>query len=219
MIESFLNILIRRWLQSCLLFLAACQVRSSSIPDDTIFLNKAADSIRTCLPLIRTGDLITRTGNDFTSESLRQLNRRDQTYSHCGIAIIENDSVFVYHALGGEFNPDQALLREYFPAFASPQYNRGVGIYRFPLSTTAVRQLTQTVQLLHRACIPFDMDFDLITNERLYCAEFVTKAYRAGTDGWLHFDTSRLGNRLFAGVDDCFLQSSCRLVKRVRYSP
>jgi hypothetical protein len=218
MIRPLLNLLIRRWLQGCLLLLSGCKVPPSSTSDDTIFLNRAADSIRSCMSVIRTGDLITRTGNDFTSESLRQLNRRDQTYSHCGIASIENDSVFVYHAMGGEFNPDQALLRESFSAFASPQFNRGFGIFRFQLPADAVRQVRATVQLFHRARIPFDMDFDLATNDRFYCAEFVTKAYRAGTAGRLSFDTSQLGGRYFAGVDDCFLQPTCQLIKRVRYS-
>ena len=50
---------------------------------------------------IRSGDLVTRTGNDFTSQSLRTLNRRNKTWSHCGIASIENDTLFVYHAIGG----------------------------------------------------------------------------------------------------------------------
>ncbi len=56
--------------------------------------------------------MVLRTGNDFTSESLRQLSFTDKTYSHCGIASIENDSIFIYHALGGEWNPDEKLRRD-----------------------------------------------------------------------------------------------------------
>ena len=37
---------------------------------------------------IHSGDLVTRSGNDFTSKSLRLLNQHDKTYSHCGIASI-----------------------------------------------------------------------------------------------------------------------------------
>ncbi len=207
----------RRWLTGCLLFFGACRSPVGKAPQADPFFTRAYDSIQQALPLLRNGDLVTRTGNDFTSESLRRLNRRDQTYSHCGIVSIENDTPFVYHALGGEFNPDQALLREPFTVFAAPQINRGFGIFRFSLHDTLLPRIISTVRLLYRAAIPFDMDFDLATNDRLYCAEFVMKAYRAGTQGWLRFDSSRLGNRLFAGVDDCFLQPRCREIKRIRF--
>ncbi len=209
--------LYRRWLTGCLLFFGACRSPEGKAPQADPFNKRAYDSIQQALPLLRTGDLVTRTGNDFTSESLRRMNLRDQTFSHCGIVSIENDTPFVYHALGGEFNPDQALLREPFTVFAAPQINRGFGIFRFGLEDTLIRKLISTVQLLHRAAIPFDMDFDLATNDRLYCAEFVTKAFTAGTGGFLRFHTSRLGNRWFVGVDDCFLQPRCTEIKRTRY--
>ncbi len=217
MITSIFYRFNRRWLQGCLLFCCACQQPRQEGTAETDRENRGLDSIRAALPLLRNGDLVTRAGNDFTSESLRRLNRRDTSFSHCGIVSIEQDTVFVYHALGGEFNPDQALLRESFERFASPRINRGFGIFRFPLTTTDQEQLLALVRLLHRARVPFDMDFDLATNDRLYCAEFVSKAYRAGTRQQLHFDSSRLGSRVFVGVDDCFLQPRCREIKRIRF--
>ena len=51
-------------------------------------------------------------GIDDVSRAARSMNRKDTSYSHCGIVFIENDSVFVYHALGGSYNPSQKLLRE-----------------------------------------------------------------------------------------------------------
>ena len=83
--------------------------------------------------LIQNGDLILRTGRDFTSEIMRQLSTKDKTYSHCGIASIEHDSVFVYHSIGGEWNPDQKLRRDPFEIFCNPFENRGFGIFRYKL--------------------------------------------------------------------------------------
>ena len=166
---------------------------------------------------IASGDLILRTGNDFTSESLRSLNQRDQTYSHCGIASIENDSVFVYHSLGGDWNPDQKIRRDPIEVFGEPFSNRGIGIYRFPLSGPEIESLMTTVKRLHDMGIMFDMKFDLKSNDHMYCAEFVYKSFVLGTRGNLQFATSHISAFTFVGVDDIFLQPQCKEQKRILY--
>ena len=166
---------------------------------------------------IASGDLILRTGNDFTSESLRSLNQRDQTYSHCGIASIENDSVFVYHSLGGDWNPDQKIRRDPIEVFGEPFSNRGIGIYRFPLSGPEIESLMTTVKRLHDMGIMFDMKFDLKSNDHMYCAEFVYKSFVLGTRGNLQFATSHISAFTFVGVDDIFLQPQCKAQKRILY--
>ena len=50
-----------------------------------IFVQHAFSEIAGIKNMIHNGDLVTRTGNDFTSESLRSLNQKNKTYSHCGI--------------------------------------------------------------------------------------------------------------------------------------
>lgn len=167
--------------------------------------------------LIHSGDLITRTGNDFTSESLRQLNQKDKTYSHCGIASIENDSIFVYHALGGEFNPDQKIRRDPLEIFSEPYSNRGIGIFRFQLNETDDHNIIKVVKKLYNAGLKFDMKFDLKTDDRLYCAEFVYKSYLAGTSDKLQFNISHIKDFAFIGVDDLFLHPLCTAQKRIVY--
>jgi hypothetical protein len=108
--------------------------------------NQAFVAIRSLEKEILTGDLVTRTGNDFTSESLRKLNRRDKTYSHCGIASIENDTLFVYHALGGEWNPDEKLRRDSWEIFAEPYSNNGIGLFRYDIAVSAITRLISQVQ-------------------------------------------------------------------------
>jgi hypothetical protein len=173
--------------------------------------------INTVMPIIKTGDLIVRTGNDFTSESLRNLNQRDQTYSHCGIASVEYDTVYVYHALGGEFNPDQKLRKDLFTVFAEPYSNRGIAIYRHNLTTNETDSVAATAKKMYHNGVMFDMKFDLQTDDRMYCAEFVYKAYRAGTNGKLAFNISRIDSFSFVGVDDLFLLPQCALQKKILY--
>jgi len=180
-------------------------------------IERAFSKIDSVKKFIATGDLIVRTGNDFTSESLRSLNQRDKTYSHCGIASIENDTLFVYHAMGGECNPNQKIRRDVFELFAEPYSNRGIGIYRFKLSETDIESLVVTVKQLYHMGIMFDMKFDLQTNDRMYCAEFVYKAYVMGCKGKLQFNISHIGKFAFIGVDDLFMQPLCKEQKKILY--
>lgn len=167
--------------------------------------------------LVQTGDIITRTGNDFTSESLRNLQQRNKLYSHCGIASRENDSVFVYHALGGEFNPDQLIRREPFSTFGAPSGNRGIGIFRFQIPVTLRNKCAEAAKNFLQQGIRFDMDFNLASNDKMYCAEMVMKAMIAGSERQLHFDTSRMGKFVFVGVDDLILEPHAKAIAGVKY--
>lgn len=179
--------------------------------------NQAFVAIRSLEKEILTGDLVTRTGNDFTSESLRKLNRRNKTYSHCGIASIENDTLFIYHALGGEWNPDEKLRRDTWVIFAEPYSNNGIGQFRFAITGNATTRLISQVQKLHKNGLPFDMDFDLATDERMYCAEFICKSFTGATKNEISFTPSQIGNFRFIGVDDLFLHPSCKKMAEIKY--
>ncbi|MBK7882649.1 MAG: hypothetical protein IPJ81_01535 [Chitinophagaceae bacterium] len=215
-----------RWPLGYLLFLAIGCNHSKVAPliitsQDSIvqkqLIVRAFDSIDIVKNIIKTGDLIVRTGNDFTSESLRGLNQRDQTYSHCGIASIENDTLFVYHALGGEFNPDQKIKREIFKNFSEPYSNRGIGIYRFGIRQADIAGCIQMAKQLYQEGVMFDMEFDLKTNNRMYCAEFVYKSYTQGSQNKLAFNISHIKTFEFIGVDDLFLHPLCTLQKKLVY--
>ena len=219
---------ITRWLFGCLVFVwIGCRSTPASIQplivskDDSIKneerIKKAIRNIHNLAPIIRNGDIITRTGNDFTSESLRSILRRDKTYSHCGIAMIENDTLFIYHAMGGEFNPDQKLLRQTFYQFAEPYSNRGIGIYRFDITENQIEGILNTVHDHYYKPLMFDMDFDLSTDEKMYCAEFVVKSLQSGTQQVLEFPVSTIGTFDFYGVDDIFLHPRCRLIRKIVY--
>lgn len=168
--------------------------------------------------IIKSGDLVLRTGNDFTSESLRSLNQRDQTYSHCGIASVENGSIVVYHAIGGDFNPDQKIRRDKLEDFADPLTNRGIGLYHFQLKDSLVKEVIRSTRLFYEMGIPFDMSFDLEKSDRMYCAEFVYKTFLLATRNGIRFNISHIGSFRFIGVDDLFLAPGCTLKKRIIYN-
>lgn len=213
-----------RWLQCCLIFfVAGCssQAKQKTISpvdkEKNAFVQRAFIHIIQAKKLIKNGDILTRLGNDFTSQSLKKLNRRDETWSHCGIASIENDSLFVYHSLGGEWNPDEKIKRDLFEDFAEPFSNNGLGIYRFDINKSLAKKMTGKALEFKNAGISFDMDFNLQTDDKMYCAEFVCKVIEKASGKSLVFNHSFINKFEFIGVDDIFLQPHCRHVKTYLY--
>ena len=181
------------------------------------FDRRAAASLSLARPIVRQGDLILRTGNDFTSESLRQLSFNDKTYSHCGIASFENDTLFVYHALGGEWNPDAKLRRDPIELFCNAFENRGFGIYTYNLSQHALHNLDSIIKSWYSLGYTFDMRFDLSTDKQLYCAEFVCKAIQKSTDNRIIFPISNINSFKFIAIDNLIINNYCIEKLRVRY--
>ena len=95
---------------------------------------------------LQTGDMIFRSGMDEVSRAARSFNRKDTSFSHCGILMVENDSIFVYHALGGSYNPSQRLMRQVLDSFCNPAENNAIAVYRFPLKPSQNQKLQETVR-------------------------------------------------------------------------
>ncbi len=216
-----------RWLISCLIFLLcscnnneAVKIANPSKQDSIQFeknIELTKIEIAALKKLVESGDVITRTGNDFTSQSLKSLNKRDQTFSHAGIASIENDSVVVYHAIGGEYNPKQTIKRESFEIFATPYENNGIGIFRFDINKLLKSKLTIQAKEWYFAKVLFDLAFDLKSDDKMYCSEFVYKCFLKATDSSIQFHHSFIKDFEFVGVDDIILDKHATEISTLKY--
>lgn len=167
--------------------------------------------------LLRTGDLALRTGADATSHMLRQMNQQNKTFSHCGIVVVENGYPFVYHSIGGEDNPDARIRRDSAHFFFSPVSNIGMGIVRLDLSEAQSKTLIDTALQYFREQRTFDMDFDLETDRKLYCAEFVYKAVQAAARDNSYFSLSHIGAFRYVGVDNLYENKHAKTICRIQY--
>lgn len=161
--------------------------------------------IRKGRSLLKDGDLVLRTGNDFISQTLRRFSRVDKTYSHCGIVRKEDGKFFVYNAIGGEDNPDAKLRKESFEQFCDPGHNLGFGIFRYRLKERELNRLDSIVGLFYDKKIPFDLQFNLETDSSLYCAEFVYKALSLATGQSHYLPVSQIGDFKYVAIDNLFL--------------
>ncbi len=203
-----------RWLFGCLIFFG-CKTKSeiqfiSAAEKETIQKQKLArkqwlvQNLQNIEANLQSGDLIVREGNDFTSQSLRQLNRRNKTYSHIGILSRENESVVVYHIMGGEWNPDARIMREPLFNFISPSINNQFAIYSLNIESKRKAEIVQNAIDYQKKDIRFDMQFDISTEDRMYCAEFIFHCVQPALP-YKKIPLSTIDNFKFVGVDDIFL--------------
>jgi hypothetical protein len=228
MIQLLKQIFRKRWPLGCLLFcIAGCYHQTKN---DSFVVSKS-DSLREVMvekiafkkihdarSSVISGDLVLRTGKDFTSDIMRKLSIHDKTYSHCGIASWENDTLFIYHALGGEFNPDQKLRRDVFEFFCNPYENKGFGIFRYKINDDQKQNIIKTARKFYNDHIMFDIKFDLATNDRMYCSEFVYKTIEKATDDSVRIDLTTVNHFTYVAVDNLFINPFCTELKRVTFN-
>ena len=168
--------------------------------------------------LIKSGDIIFRNGRDEVSRAARSMNRKDTSFSHCGLLFIEHDSVFVYHAIGGIYNPGQRLRREPIDSFCAPNDNNAFGIYRYNLNKEQDEKLQSVVTKYYQTGLQFDLYFNYQSDDVMYCSEFVFKSLDKAADGsfnkYVRLDTIPFG----VTTDDIFLNENCHLVIRKRFT-
>jgi hypothetical protein len=199
-----------------LFLLHSCKQKKQDIPAGISPAMLAADYklIDKVTPLIKSGDVIFRNGNDEVSRAARSMNRKDTSFSHCGLVFVEHDSIFVYHAIGGIYNPDQRLRRDPLDSFCNPAENNAFGIYRYNLKKDQADKLRALVTTHYQAGLMFDLFFNFQSDNVMYCSEFVFKSLNKSVDGaltkYVRLDTIPYG----VTTDDIFLNENCRLIKR-----
>jgi hypothetical protein len=131
---------------------------------------------------ICTGDLIFRRGSSFESLMVLSLDRGSQ-YSHVGVVLVEDDTVWVVHTEPGKRDSDDEVVRkEPLALFLAPDRATQYALYRlFDTILLSKTTLTHWLDSIYDSSIPFDYGFDDTDSMRLYCSELVWKGYqRAG---------------------------------------
>ena len=179
-----------------------------------VWNNRMVDS---AVHLLRSGNIVLRMGRGADSYLLSQMNRRDKTYSHCGIVLVEDGYPFVYHSIGGEDNPDERLRRDSAAFFFSPDHNSAIAIVDYHEDGATLKRLTDVVEAYYRARPKFDLQFDLKTDDKLYCAEFVYRALNRAEGDTAYIKTTTLMGCTFVGIDALFDNGHGDIVWRTKF--
>lgn len=124
------------------------------------------------------GDLVFRAGREVVSRMI--IFQGDKaTYSHVGIIVKQGDQLMVEHALPKEAQFSGGVVLESIDTFASVENAAAIGLSKTgAISRLATKNLHH--YLLAQVGKPFDDDFKLSDDARMYCSELVLKAYQAG---------------------------------------
>ena len=189
--------------------------RSGTVYNNVISKEQIIDS---CIGMIQEGDILVRSGNDFISTALAQFNTIDKSYSHCGIAFKDSlGKLMVMHSIGGEDNPDQKLKLEPLKTWLDPKYIDGFGVVRYKMTVEELNVVIAKAIEQYALPVRFDMDFDLATDDRMYCSEFVYKTFLSALKDTALYRIDTIYGKPVIGVDDLFINTKARFVCKVRF--
>src|SRR6186713_97617 len=146
--------------------------------------------INTVKDSIREGDLVLRCGNDYISESLSDFSQSEKLYSHSGFAMMDNGTIYIYSNMAGDINPDEIMRRDIVDSFITPVHNVAVGVYRYDITTAELEKLKTIIHTHYMNKLQFDMNFDLSTDDKMYCAEMIAKSVEQATAKRITFSKS-----------------------------
>jgi hypothetical protein len=168
--------------------------RPAPLPDS--LLKERWKVIKAVEDSIREGDLVLRCGNDFTSETLRDFSQQEKLYSHSGIALMNDGIMYIYSNMAGDLNPDEVMRRDVVDSFLTPANNVVAGVYRYDLTNEEVEKLKAIVEDHYTKKLQFDMNFDLSTDNKMYCAEMIAKSVEQATANRILIPKSMVNDEL-----------------------
>jgi uncharacterized protein YycO len=119
------------------------------------------------IPVLRDGDIICRLGDRIWSLVFKEFSPNDKRYSHLGIVVIQDGEIKIVNAEGSrEENNDKVQivsLKEFL------QFARNIGIYR----AKEIDGNSISAAALEYVDRPFDWDFDMDDDSKLYCSELL----------------------------------------------
>jgi hypothetical protein len=200
----------------------------------SIALKESWDSINATKKIIQNGDLICRTGFDYISKSLQSFNNTDKSYSHSGLAFIEDGKIMIYHSIAGQDeNPDECFKKEPLDSFVNPEKKMCFGIFRYKLQSNEANCIYETFKDLERRKVKFDKYFNLQDDEKQYCSEAIYKALLKCTNGRIKIPTTvrekmhiktggyeKLEGKRFEyiALDNLYLNPFCDSIKKITYT-
>lgn len=157
------------------------------------------------IDLIHSGDLVFRDGRGIVSNTFKQFSQKDSRYSHVGIIHRESGSLYVYHIIGDAQNKNENMRKELLINFISPLQVNAFAIYRSNLNPEKIDSLSG---VFYSRKIQFDSSFDLSTDNKMYCTEFVYKVLSivSGQNNLISLNT--MNGKTFIACDNIYLSSN-----------
>lgn len=129
---------------------------------------------------IRSGDLVFRLGRSVESRFVKSTGEQCG-FSHVGIMVWFGDTLKVVHAVPKEHN--DSIVCEVIEKFLSQERAQQAGFFKVKcIDSIANSAAEYGIGKFNEGCM-FDHDYELNDDAKMYCTEFVWRAYKeAGVD-------------------------------------
>lgn len=175
------------------------------------------EEIKTTEHFVRNGHLVVKTGNGQRDNLFMQLNRQDKTFSTAGIIFIENNYPFVYTVIPPTDSIKGGIKRDSLCNFINPENTLGFGIYQVPINTKQIKHLQEFCVNAYKVNLQFDPDYNLKSDDKMYNAEFVYKAFQKATNNPKFFSITKVNEFEFVTIDALFLRPKNNLIIKTKY--
>jgi hypothetical protein len=124
-------------------------------------------------------------------------------YSHVGFVQISGDSIHVIHSEASELTFIGYVRRD--PLHDFVKNVRSWGVYRLDRPDSVKTKMMDMAYAYHEKRVPFDMDFSIQDDSKIYCTELIaTCINKAVGDELIKPNTVIMGKKGYS-VDDTFL--------------
>ncbi len=154
--------------------------------------------------MLKTGDIVLRSGKGFISRMFRDASTHDRVYSHAGIVLIREGKPMVVHFIE-EQGKKVGLHIDPVEVFCDPSHNDAFAIFRYDQMTGHETELRNFIIQTFRSNMAFDEQFNLESDDSYYCSEFVYKAILFATGNRL--PVTQLNGFRYVAPDNLYLNS------------
>lgn len=140
----------------------------------TLFYLKPVNTLNLDVSLLKNGDLILRKGRSVESYAVYSADKEAE-FTHIGMVVYENKIPFVIHAVP---HKNKTLKKESVQDFLKPKNASKFAIYRSSFSSEVLRNVTSEVKKFYNNKIVFDNNYNLETDNEMYCTELILKAFK-----------------------------------------
>ncbi len=162
---------------------------------------------------LESGDIIYRQGNGLLSEYFRKTSSKEQTYSHAGIILIEEDSsVFVIHSEASEFTGQGGVKKESLNTFLNNVSDWA--LYRLDTSEWVRNEVVGNAMEYYEQSIPFDFEFNHLSKDKIYCTELIAVSVNRAMSRDVILPLGTFKEKKYYAIDDTYLINEMKLIKK-----
>ena len=167
--------------------------------------------------LLRDGDLVLRHAKGFVSDAILPFSTNDPKYSHSGVVKKIDGKTYVLHASGGEENVSNTMKRDPLPLYCHPAAIFKFGVYRLDLDSLQRAEFVTQMERYYREGMEFDFDFDMKTDDRMYCSEMIYKSLVQVTQDTAYIPLSHVIEKPYVAIDNLYQNEHCTLLFEYEY--